>query len=78
MNTVGELKQFLENLDDNTPLISASTNFALQGSLVLGARMSVGKYNKTTQQCVDAFDYSVFFENVYIPDKEGFTCLRVG
>lgn len=78
MKTVGELKEFIKNLDDNMPLISTSSNFELQSSVVSGVRVSVEKFSTEKQQFVDAFDHTVYYEEVYVSNKNGTECLRIG
>ena len=78
MKTVGELKEFIKNLDDNMLLVSTSSNFELKGSIVSGARVSVEKFNTKTEQFVDGFDYTVYYEDVYVKDENGTECLQVG
>ncbi len=78
MKTVGELKEFIKNLDDNMPLVSVSNNFELKGSLVSGARARVERFNIKNQQFVDAFDHTVYYEEVYVSNKNGTECLQIG
>ena len=48
MNTVGELKEFIKDLDDKMPLVKRSDNFELRGAIDKGIypRVSTFKTEK--------------------------------
>ena len=78
MKTVGELKKFLEELDDDMPVLKTSGNFEMKGAIVNGFYATTGKYTTTTKTFYDSFDYEEYESEVYEPDKnEGVECLYV-
>jgi hypothetical protein len=77
MKTVGELRKFLETLDDNIPIIKNSTNFEQKGAIVEGVFANVDKYSKETETFMDAFDYENYTKEVYKRDDNGIECLYI-
>ena len=78
MKTVGELKKFLENLDDNMPLVTVSDNFELRGAIVEGSYYPIVEKFRTEKRWFrDAFDYTDYATEVYIEDDNGKECLLV-
>lgn len=75
MKTVGELKKFLETLDDNIPIIKNSVNFEHKGAIIEGVIANVNRYSKTTETFMDAFDYGTYTKDVYERDDKGIECL---
>jgi hypothetical protein len=77
IETVGELKALIESLDDNTPLISKSGNFELNGEIVCGAEFSINKFKIESKEFLDAFDYERYHTDVYTYDANGNECLKI-
>ena len=78
METVGELKKFLEKLDDNMPLVKKSDNFELRGAIIEGNYYPrVAKFRTEKRWFRDAFDYIDYAIEVYIEDDNGTECLLV-
>lgn len=77
MKTVGELKDFIKDLPDDMLLIARSNNFELKNSLVAGIHVDLEKFNAKKEQFVDGFDYTVYYEDIYIRDKNGNMCLKI-
>jgi len=77
IETVGELKAFIESLDDNTPLISRSGNFELNGEIICGAEVSTNKFRVESKEFLDAFDYEKYRTDVYTYDVNGTECLKI-
>jgi hypothetical protein len=78
MKTVGELKNFIKDLPDDMLLISRSNNFVLENSLVEGIDISVESFNIEKKQFIDGFDYTIFYKDVYVRNKNGNMCLKFG
>lgn len=76
MNTVGELKEFLKDLSDEMPLVSVSRNYELQGCTVGGIYPRVRKCTIIQKTFRDEFDYEIYYEDVYVSDKNGQLCLE--
>lgn len=77
MNTVGELKEFIKNLDDNMPLVKRSDNFELRGAIDVGIYPRVGNFKTEIKEFIDDFDYAIYCHEVYVRDKEGIECLLI-
>ncbi len=77
METVGELKEFIKDLDDEMPIIKHSDNFELHGAMDIGIYPRVGKFKTETRQFVDGFDYETYYHDVYVNDKNGIECLQI-
>lgn len=77
MNTVGELKKFIKNLDDNMPIIKKSDNFELRGATDVGIYPIVSNFRKERKEFIDGFDYETYYHDVYISDKNGIECLQI-
>lgn len=78
VKTVGQLKEFIKNLDDNMPLISVSNNFELKGNIVDQTDVYVDRFKRVESQFVDGFDHTVYKEHIYKRDKDGVECLKIG
>ena len=77
MKTVGELKKFLETLNDDMPIITNSSNFELRGAIVDGVNLTVNKYIKETETFTDGFDYTQYNKDVYHRNDDGTECLYI-
>lgn len=77
MNTVGELKEFIKDLDDNMPLVKRSDNFELRGAIDVGIYPIVENFKTEIREFVDGFDYETYYHEVYVRDKEGTECLQI-
>lgn len=75
MQTVGELKKFLENLPDDMLLVKRSDNFELRGAIDVGIYPLVEKFRVENQEFTDGFDYEKYHHDVYIQDETGKECL---
>ena len=77
MNTVGELKDFIKNLDDDMPLVKRSDNFELRGAIDVGIYPRVEKFKSEIREFMDGFDYETYYHEVYIRDENGTECLQI-
>lgn len=77
MKTVGELKEFIKDLDDNMPLVKTSDNFELRGAIDLGIYPRVEKFEVEKQEFMDGFDYETYYHDVYVHNNNGQECLRI-
>lgn len=77
MNTVGELKEFIKDLDDNMPLVKRSDNFELRGAIDVGIYPIVENFKTEIKEFIDGFDYETYYHEVYVMDKEGTACLQI-
>ena len=78
MKTVGELKEFLKNLDDNMPLVAPANNLQLKNPIVSDIPVRVESFNIEKKQIEDGFDYSVYYKDVYSKNENGIKCLQIG
>jgi len=74
---VRELKEVLNQLDDDSKVITNSSNYEQQGSYV-SAVASIGNYIKVKEKFKDDFDGSSYSSEVYIKSKDGkkIICIR--
>lgn len=78
MRTVGELKKFIENFDDNMLLVRHSDNFELMDFIVEGINPVVRKFSISKQKFMDGFDYEYYYTYVYKDDQlNGKECLLI-
>lgn len=77
IDTVGMLKKYIEDLDDNTPLISKSNNFELNGEIIEGADFMKENFRVENKEFFDAFDYETYHKDVYVYDPNGKLCLKI-
>ena len=77
MKTVGELKKFLEDINDETLLVSHAHNFELHGSIIEGMSPRIVKLKVEKQQFYDVFDYEPYERDVYIYTEDGVECLLI-
>lgn len=78
MRTVGELKKFIENLDDNMLLVRHSNNFELMNSIVEEINPEIRKFSISKQKFMDAFDYEYYYTDIYKDDQlNGKECLLI-
>lgn len=77
LNTVGELKDFIKNLDDNMPLVKQSDNFELHGAIDIGICPQVEKFRTETRKFMDSFDYKTYNHEIYINDENGIECFQI-
>lgn len=76
MRTVGELKEFLKDLNDDMPIVKRSVNFELRGAIDIGGiYLKVEKFKTETREFVDGFDYEKYSHDVYVSDENGIECL---
>lgn len=77
MKTAGELKEFLKDIPDDTPIVQYESNMERSGyfnrCFVDVALMSV-----TTRQAVDAFDGIHYSYEVYEKDSNGQPVVMLG
>jgi hypothetical protein len=67
---VRELKEILNQCDDNAEIITSSSNYELRGSYVK-ATAKIGNYKKEKQQFRDDFDHTSYCSEVYVRDENG-------
>lgn len=77
MNTVGELKEFIKDLDDKMPLVKRSDNFELRGAIDKGIYPRVSTFKTERKKFVDGFDYETYYHDVYVYDENGLECLQI-
>lgn len=77
MKTVGELREFLETLNDDMPIVKTSLNFELRGAIVNGVYAQKKKYSKEVETFIDTFDYTEYKQDVYKCDNDGIECLYI-
>lgn len=78
MKTVGELREKLKDLPDDTPILITSSNPELKGSAINYVDVYVNKYVKKKRTFTDIFDHSSYSTEVYCLDSEGDTCVWIG
>lgn len=78
MKTVGELKDFIKNLNDNMPIVKHSDNFELKNAIDIGIYPKVDKFKIERKEFIDGFDYETYYHDVYINDENGIECLQIG
>ncbi|MGG2091312.1 hypothetical protein AB1283_00915 [Bacillus sp. S13(2024)] len=67
---IKELKQLIENLDDNIEVITKSDNFELRGAKV-EAKVFISNQVKKREKFVDAFDRTEYEKDVFFTTEEG-------
>lgn len=77
MNTVGELKEFIRDLDDNMPIVKHSNNFELRGAIVSGIYPMVKKFRAERREFMDGFDHETYYHDIYVRDENGKECLQI-
>jgi len=77
IDTVGKLKEFIKELDDNMPLIATSDNFELNGEIIQGIHPTVAGFSVVSKEFLDAFDYERYHKDVYVYDGNGQKCLKI-
>lgn len=77
MNTVGELKEFIKDLDNNMPLVKRSDNFELRGAIDVGIYPRVENFKTEIKEFIDGFDYETYCHEVYVKDKNGTEYLQI-
>ncbi len=65
-----DLIKILEKVDDNTEIITVSSNYELQNNLVM-AFADIRKYKQVERQFIDDFDGTEYITKVYEQDDEG-------
>lgn len=78
MKTVGELKDFIKDLNDDMPIVKRSDNFELKGAIDIGIYPRVNKFKTVTREFMDKFDYETYYHDVYVSDENGIECLQIG
>lgn len=70
IKTVGDLKEFLEKLPNNTPIVRYSHDMEKSGYFD-GVWPRVQTMKKVTRHTYDAFDYEPYSYEVYEYDESG-------
>ncbi len=77
MKTVGELKAFLKDIPDDTPIVQYESNMERSGYFNR-CFVGIAKMSETTRQAVDAFDGIHYSYNVYEKDSDGQEVVMLG
>lgn len=77
IDTVGKLKEYIKELDDNMPLLATSDNFELNGGITQGIHPNVAGFSVVRKEFLDAFDYERYHNDVYVYDGNGQMCLKI-
>lgn len=76
--TVGELRNHIKDLPDDTPVLSLTSNTMEIGQeYVTGVSINVEKYVPEKISCYDAFDGMDYTTTVYRENKSGISCLVI-
>lgn len=77
--TVGELKEYIKNLPDDTPIISYQSDMEKSGYQSISCA-STQKMVTEKRETYDAFDYTPYSYTVFSPSKDdtGTLCLVIG
>lgn len=77
--TVGELKEYIKNLPDDTPIISYQSDMEKSGYQSISCA-STQKMVTEKRETYDAFDYTPYSYMVFSPSKDdtGTLCLVIG
>lgn len=79
IRTVGELKEFIKDLADDTPVIMYKSNMEKSG---YQAKVGIRAENMVSErrETYDAFDYTPYTYEVFSPthDDTGTLCLLIG
>ena len=77
--TVGELKEYIKNLPDDTPIISYQSDMEKSGYQSISCA-STQKMVAEKRETYDAFDYTSYSYTVFSPSKDdtGTLCLVIG
>lgn len=70
--TVGELKEMLKDMPDDTPIVKRDSNFELRGAITQASKydLSIQSYRSERQTFMDAFDGTAYQHEVFIMDDE--------
>lgn len=68
--TVKKLKEIIENLSDDTIIVSRDDNYELKGSITEVGRATVKKFRKELRYFRDDFDGTNYQCEVYVSDDE--------
>ena len=73
--TIGDLKDILKDLPDETPVVALDDNFELGGAVtdVSAYHIGIKKYRKESRRFTDAFDGTTYRKESYIEDNENGT-----
>lgn len=76
--TVGELKEYIKNLPDDTPIISYQSDMEKRGYQSISCA-STQKMVTEKRETYDAFDYTPYSYTVFSPSKDdtGTLCLVI-
>lgn len=76
--TVGELKEYIKNLPDDTPIISYQSDMEKSGYQSISCA-STQKMVTEKRETYDAFDYTPYSYTVFSPSKDdtGTLCLVI-
>ena len=77
MKTVKELKEFLKDLPDDTPIVQFTSNMERDGYL-LGASARVATMTKTKKSTWDRFDGTPYSYEIFVPSDKGIQTLVLG
>lgn len=77
--TVGELKEYIKNLPDDTPIVSYQSDMEKSGYQSISCA-STQKMVTEKRETYDAFDYTPYSYTVFSPSKDdtGTLCLVIG
>lgn len=77
--TVGELKEYIKNLPDDTPIVSYQSDMEKSGYQSISCA-STQKMVTEKRETYDAFDYTPYSYTVFSPsdDDTGTLCLVIG
>ena len=77
--TVGELKEYIKDLPDDTPIISYQSDMEKSGYQSI-SYASTQKMVTEKRETYDAFDYTPYSYTVFSPSKDdtGTLCLVIG
>lgn len=68
--TVGELKEYIKNLPDDTPIISYKSDMEKCGYQGISSVDSLFM-NSEKRDTYDAFDYTPYSYDVFVPTEDG-------
>lgn len=74
---VKELIEKLQQYPEDAEVITTSSNFELNYSLVPVISVYACKLKKVKKTFIDAFDYLEYEKTVYVPDESGETCVKI-
>lgn len=76
IKTVGELKEFIKDLPDNTPIVNYEIDLEKSGYFN-STGFSLEKMQQVTRQTWDRFDGTDYTYEAYERSDDGIECLRI-